>query len=235
MEALKICLTAVLSIIEIFILTKIIGKRQISQLSLFDYINGITIGSIAAEMAFTPLKECWQHGIALAVYGLFGVLFSLLSDKFIFFRRFFVGETLVLMSNGKIYRKNFSKSKLNLNEFLTQCRINGYFSLDELQSVVIEPNGRLSFLPKSDYRPATPNDFSLNPPKALSPFVVISDGNILSRNLKSCGKNEAWLRKQLKENNYPPTDKIFLAMCDEENNLYVYEMNDEDKPGDMYC
>lgn len=234
MEALKICLTAVLSITELFILTKIMGKRQMSQLSLFDYINGITIGSIAAEMAIAPLNQIWKHAIAIAIYGLFAFAFSLLSNKFIVFRRLFVGKSLILMNNGKIFRKNLAKSKLDLNEFLEQCRIGGYFNPYDLQTVIMEANGHLSFLPKSDVRPANPNDFNITPQKETPPVVVISDGNILHENLKTIGKNEIWLRNKLKESNCSPISKIFLAMCDDSNTLYVFDMNNEEKPNDIY-
>lgn len=234
MEALKICLTAVLSIIELFILTKIMGKRQMSQLSLFDYINGITIGSIAAEIAVQPLDEFWKPAIALAIYGLFAVIFSFAANKSIVFRRLFVGRSMILMDNGNIFKKNFSKSKLDINEFLTQCRINGYFNPDDLQTVVMEANGQLSFLPRAKKRPANPEDLNLQPEKEKSPIVIISDGKVLHGNLEGSGKNEIWLREQLKEQNYPPINKIFLALCDDQNKLYVYEMDEEKHDRDIY-
>ena len=234
MEALKTCLTAVLSVIELFILTKFMGKRQISQLSLFDYINGITIGSIAAETAISPLSDCWKPALAAAVYGAFAILFSLLSNKSIAFRRLFVGKAIILMNNGKIYRRSLKKSKLDLNEFLEQCRIGGYFNIDDLQTVIMEANGQLSFLPRADKRPVNPQDIDLKPEKETAPIVLVSDGKILSGNLELCGKNEIWLREQLKKGKYPPPDKIFLALCDE-NRLYVYETNDEEKGRDIFC
>jgi len=234
MEALKICLTAVLSIAELFILTKIMGKRQMSQLSLFDYINGITIGSIAAEMATSPIRESWKPALAVAIYGLFACAFSIATDKSIKFRRLFVGKSLVLMNNGKIYRKNLVKSKLDINEFLEQCRIGGYFNPDDLQTVIMESNGKLSFLPKSDMRPANPKDLGIMPTKELPPVVFISDGKILHQNLRQNGKNEIWLREQLKKDNYPPIEKIFLAICDCNDTLIVYEINNEDKSDDMF-
>ncbi|MCQ2484585.1 MAG: DUF421 domain-containing protein [Clostridia bacterium] len=234
MEALKICLTAVLSITELFILTKIMGKRQMSQLSLFDYINGITIGSIAAEMAISPLNQIWKYAIAIAIYGLFAFAFSLLSNKSIIFRRLFVGKSLILMNNGKIFRKNLAKSKLDLNEFLEQCRIGGYFNPDDLQTVIMEANGHLSFLPKADVRPTNPKDFNITPQKETPPVVVISDGSILHGNLKAIGKNEIWLRNKLKENSCSPVSKIFLAMWDSGDTLYVFDINNEEKPNDIY-
>lgn len=233
MEILKICLTSVLSIAELFFLTKLMGKRQVSQLSLFDYINGITIGSIATEMAFCPLNECWKPAVAIVIYGFFAMLFSILSNKFIGFRRFFVGKAVTLMNNGTLYRENFKKSKLDLNEFLTQCRINGYFNIDDLQTVVMEPNGQLSFLPKSDLRPVNPHDMGIQPPKDSSPVVVISDGEILFENLKACGKNEIWLRKALKDGNFPPIGKIFTAFVNNDE-LSVYEINEERYNNDIY-
>ena len=210
------------------------GKRQMSQLSLFDYINGITIGSIAADMAVKPLNEFWEAAIALAVYGIFAVAFSFAANKSIRFRRAFSGKSLILMDNGNIYRKNFAKAKLDLNEFLTQCRISGYFNPDDLQTVVLEPNGQLSFLPKSYMRPVNPKDLDMMPQKEVSPVVIISDGKILEENLNGIGKNEVWLREQLKSGNYPTIDRIFLAMCDDNNKLFVYEINDMKKSRDIY-
>lgn len=235
MEILKICLTAVLSVAELFILTKIMGKRQMSQLSLFDYINGITIGSVAADMAFSPLKECWKPALAMLVYGIFAIVFSFASNKSVTFRRIFVGKALILMNNGKIYRNNLSKSKLDLNEFLEQCRIGGYYNIDDLQTVIMEANGHLSFLPKADRRPVNPNDVGIAVQKEFSPVAVISDGKILQGNLGICGKNEIWLREQLKKNKYPPVHRIFLAMCDSDGKLTVYEINNEEKIKDIFC
>lgn len=233
MEILKICLTAVLSILEMFIVTKLMGKRQISQLSLFDYVNGITIGSIAADMAFSPIDEFWKPAVAIVVYGIFAVIFSFVSNKSIKFRRFFVGEALILMDNGTIYRKNFQKAKLDLNEFLMQCRMGGYFNIDDLQTVIMEANGQLSFLPKATLRPLNPSDLSLHPQKETPPYVVVSDGKILHENLAACGKNEIWLRKALKEGKFPPIEKIYAAFVDNDQ-ISAYEIDNSEKDNDIF-
>lgn len=235
MTALKICLTALLSIAELFLLTKLMGKRQLSQMSLFDYINGITIGSIAAEMAISPIDEFWIPAIALAVYCIVAVILSVLTNKSIKFRRIFSGKAIILMDNDKIFRGNLSKAKLDVNEFLCQCRLAGYFNIDDLQTVILEENGQLSFLPKSDKRPINNSDLNLSPAKETAPIVFISDGKILHDNLESCGKNEIWLREQLKYGNFPPIEKIFLAVCENDSNkLYVYEMNDNQMSRDVF-
>ncbi len=233
MEFIKICLTAVLSIAELFILTKIMGRRQISQLSFFDYIIGISFGSIAADMAFNEIGEIWKPALAMLIYAIVATLLSLAGNKSIRFRRAFEGEALILLNNDKLYRNNFKKSKIDINEFLTQCRINGYYDPNELQMVIIEANGQMSFLPKSENRPVTPQDIGVHLSKSSAPFVVISDGKILSDNLNGCGKNEIWLREKLKENNEPPISKIFLAMSDGEQ-VIVYEENNTEKTRDIY-
>lgn len=235
MTALKICLTAVLSIIELFFLTKLMGKRQLSQLNLFDYINGITIGSIAAEMAIAPLDEFWIPALALAIYCIIAAILSVLTNKSIKFRRVFSGKAMILMDNDKIFRGNLAKAKMDVNEFLSQCRLAGYFNIDDLQTVILEENGQLSFLPKAEKRPVNNNDLNRTPQKETAPVVFISDGKILQDNLKSCGKNEIWLREQLKEGNFPPIEKIFLAVCENDSNqLYVYEMNDNRMTRDIF-
>ncbi len=233
MEFLKICLSAVLSAAELFILAKIMGKRQISQLSFFDYITGITIGSIAADMAFIEAEEMWKPALAMLIYGLVAALLSYIGNKSVGFRRFFEGEALILLNNNKIYRNNFKRSKIDINEFLTQCRISGYYDPDEIETAIIEPNGQISILPKATKKPATPEDLGVSVQKASAPFVVISDGKILTDNLEGCGKNEIWLREKLKEENHPPVGKIFLAMSDGEK-ITVYKENNDKKTRDIY-
>ena len=114
MEALKIVLTSLLSIAELFILTKLMGKRQISELNFFDYICGITIGSISAEMAIEPLKEFWKPAIAVAVYALVAVGISLITTKSCSARRVLSGKSTVLINNGKIYDKALKKNSTSI-------------------------------------------------------------------------------------------------------------------------
>ena len=153
MEILHTIIVSAGSIIALFILTKLMGYRQMSQLSMFDYINGITIGSIAAEMATSLENDFMQPLLAMIIYAGTAILLSRLSEISVPLRRIIVGKPALLMNKGKLYEKNMKKARLDLGEFLTQCRIAGYFDLSELQSVIMEPNGHMSFLPKADNRP----------------------------------------------------------------------------------
>lgn len=221
MDLLRVALTSIGSIVTLFILTKIMGKRQMSQLSMFDYINGITIGSIAAEMA-TSLEDFAKPLVAMIIYGVFTAVISIATSKSISLRRFITGETLILLDNGKIYEKNFKKSKLDIGEFLTQCRNNGYFNLSNIQTAILESNGKISFLPASGQRPATPCDLNLSPAQEKLLVNVIVDGKILQDNLKFTGNNEKWLQTQLHAQGISQISDVFLGTCDEENNLSLY-------------
>ena len=137
MNILKVLLTSVGSVIALFIMTKIIGNKQVSQLNLFDYINGITIGSIAAELAITPEADFYQPLIALIVYTIVTYLINVCSSKSLKLRRFLEGKSIILMSNNKLYKENFKKANLDINEFLTQCRVLGYYNISDINTAII--------------------------------------------------------------------------------------------------
>ncbi len=133
MDFFKVLLTSVGSVAALFIMTKIIGNKQINQLNLFDYINGITIGSIGAELAITPEKEFYQPLTALVIYTLATFSINLISMKSIKCRRFLEGKSRYLMKDGKLYNENIKKANLDLNEFLTQCRVMGFYDLSDIK------------------------------------------------------------------------------------------------------
>lgn len=222
MELLKICLSSFISLISLFIFMKILGNRQMSQLSMFDYVNGITIGSIAAEMATSLEDDFIKPLVAMLVYTILMYLMSLVCSKSIKARKIINGESYLLYQNGRLIEKNFKKSKLDINEFLTQCRINGYFNLADLDTAILETNGNVSFIPASTKRPVVPEDLELSPVQEKPVFNVIIDGQIVYDNLKATGNDINWLHQNLKSQKENDISKIFLATCDTNNNLSVY-------------
>ena len=222
MDIIRVILTALLSVAALFIITKIMGHKQVAQLDFFDYVCGITIGSIGAELA-TELEAPEKPLIALAVYGVVSIILNLIAHKIPRTRKFINGTPSILMNNGKLYRKNLKKSKLDLSEFMLLCREQGYFDLEEIQIAVFEHNGKLSILPKAAHRPATPDDLGI-PAKATHIGVeVIMEGRVMGENLKRMGLNKAWLKKQLKAQGYKNVKEIFLGIYrQEENKLTLY-------------
>lgn len=161
-----LCLTTLGSFTAIFLAAKFIGHKQIAQLDFFDYITGITIGSIAAEMA-TELEQPWKPLTAIAIYAGVTFLLSVVTNKFPRTRRYLYGSSTILMDQGKLYRENLKKAKLDLEEFLVMCRQQGYFDLTSIQTAIFEFNGRLTILPVSTQRPVTPSDMELSPEQEL--------------------------------------------------------------------
>ena len=222
MELIKIILTALLSVAALFVITKIMGHKQVAQLDFFDYVSGITIGSIGAELA-TELESPEYPLIALGVYGAVSVLFNLLAHKLPRTRKYINGTPTILLSGGKLYRANLKKAKLDLSEFLLLCREQGYFDLDEIAAAVFEHNGKLSILPKAASRPATPEDLGISVKATHIGVEVIMDGRVMGENLLRVGRDENWLKKQIGEQGYREPKEILLGIYrPEEERLTLY-------------
>ncbi len=227
MDVLKLVLTSLSSVIALFLLTRLIGRRQMSQLSLFDYVVGITIGSIAAEMATDLEGDVWPSFLAMVVYTAVTIGISYLNNKSKKLRCFFLGKPLILYDSGTLYYQNLKKAKMDLSEFLIACRNSGYFDLSELSMAVIEANGRVSFLPLEQKRPVRPDDMQLKPAQKRAPVPVIMDGVVMEQSLKSTGNNLDWLAKQMKMQGFTQAEDILLALADADNQLMIYEKNED--------
>lgn len=223
MELVTVLLASLLSIIIMFIISRLIGYREISQCSLYDYINSITLGSIAAQLATSTDNITILHNvIAMAVYGAFTFCVAIASNKSKKFRGFFAGHPVILMKNGKLYKNNFKKTRLDLDEFQCLCREQGYFDISKIETAIMEPTGKLSILPKSSDRPLTPCDMNLSPSQEYLCANIIMDGVILHENLKLSGKDMNWLEKQLHSMNIGNIKDIFLATCDSNGKMSVF-------------
>ena len=229
-EVLDVIFRALLSLIVLFLVTKLLGKKQVSQLSLFDYVIGISIGNFAAEMT-TDLELSYVNGIvAVLVFGLVAFMVSYLTMKSIVLRRFFIGTPTVLIQNGKILVNNLKKCKLDINDLLEQCRVDGYFDISQIEYALMEANGRLSILPKGEFLPVTIGDMKLKKEKQDLCANVIIDGKIMNNNLTAMNKDKKWLDKELKVKGYDDISNVLLATVDNQEKLNVYERNENDKP-----
>ena len=226
MDIFKLLLTAGLSVVALFVITKIMGHKQVAQLDFFDYVSGITIGSIGAELA-TELEAPEKPLIALCVWGGASLVLNLIAHKIPKTRKYINGTPTILMNEGKLYRKNLKKAKLDLSEFLLLCREQGYFDLDEIQLAVFEHNGKLSILPKAANRPATPEDLKITAKATHIGVEVIMDGRVMGENLSRMGRDENWLGKQLKLQGHTDAKEIFLGIYrPEEDKLTLYKNED---------
>lgn len=221
-DIIKVILTSLFSIAALFLLTKLIGRRQISQMSMFDYVNGITIGSIAAEMATDLELDVWLPLIAMVVYALVTVALTILSDKSISARKFIAGRAEILLHNDKLIRSAFKRTRIDINEFLTQCRTEGYFDISQLAVAIAEPNGRISFLPKAQYRPLSASDTDAKVSREDMVQNVILDGKIMPAALRESNVSEKWLLGELAAKGFKSPGEVFLATVDIDGVLRAY-------------
>ncbi len=228
MDIVKVVLTSLLSIVSIFVLTKLIGQRQVSQMTIFDYINGITVGSVAAELA-TEIEDPIKPLISMLIFGVFGVAVNLMISKCPRVRRFINGDPIIIFEDGHFYRDNMRRAKLDIGDFLSQCRIAGIFDLSQLTSAVLEQNGAISFLISSKNRPATPSDLSVSVKKEELFRDLISDGQILRENLSRAGVDEAWVKKQLHLLGIRRVSDVFLARTTTSGEFQAFTQKDSKK------
>ena len=159
MFILRVFLTSILSVIVLFLLTKLIGFRQVSEMSMLDYVNSITIGSIAADLAISEEKNTVISLVAMAVFGFSTFFLSLITNKSIKIRKLVESSPIVIMEGGKLYFESLKKAHMDLSEFLENCRISGYFDISSLHTVILEANGKMSFIPKTSEKPITIGDY----------------------------------------------------------------------------
>lgn len=222
MDYFNTFLSALFAVVVLFIIAKILGYRQVSELSIFDYVNSISIGSIAAEMATSEGKDVFLCFIGLVVFALFTWISSILTDHSIKLRRFITGKPIILMEHGKIYDENFTKAKIDINEFTSGCRAQGYFDISKLDTVILEPNGRFSIMPLSKTKPATPSDLNLSVTQEEIPACVIIQGKVVQEALNALNMTEQTLKNKLSKAGFKSEDRIYLALMDKSGNITAF-------------
>lgn len=223
-EILDVILRCLVSLVTLFLVTKMLGKKQISELSIFDYVIGISIGNFAAEMSIN-LESEYIHGIvAVVVFGLVAYLVSILTMKSLTLRRFFMGDPTMLIQDGKIVYKGLKKARCDINDLLEECRINGYFDVSEIDYAIMEANGNLSFKLKPEYEVPQNKDLKIKKQRTGLCANLIIDGHIIQKSLDEMQKDVKWLKHELKVRGVKQED-IALATLDLNERLEIYEKN----------
>lgn len=217
-------LAPIVSLIVLFVLTKMMGYRQVAQLSMYDYIIGITFGSIAADFIMEGFSGFLRAVIGMSIYTIFTILLSYITRKSTRSRRLIDGQAVVLYENDCLYNKELDKAKMDIDEFLMDCRIAGYFNLHELDTIILETNGRLSFFPKEKNRPAQVGDLGVKVQDVKPPSVLVKEGEIHQDNLKKINKDTTWLENTIKNANLS-LDEIVLMYQEENSNIQILSQN----------
>ena len=219
-----------LSFVVLLILTRMLGKQQVSQLTFYEYLNGITFGSIAANMATIEAKKIPDHLIGLITYGLLTLAVSWLAVKNRRFRKAVAGEPVIVIQDGHILESNMRKMHLDLDELTTLLRSEGVFDYKELELAVVEQSGELSILKKPEYQEVTLGDLKLKGESKGLAVEVIVDGQIIYENLRQMGLDGRWLMNKLKKHNITHVNDVCFATVNKQHQ-FQYDLYRDDFPG----
>lgn len=223
---LLIFVQAAVSFVILLILTHLIGKQQVSQLTYYEYINGITFGSIAANMATDSFDKFGDHLVGLLTYGVLTFLAALVALKSRKMRKLINGEPVVVIQDGKILENNLRKMKLNLDEFTMLLRLKDIFDFTQVKLAIIEPSGGLSVIKKSEYENVERRDLKLKLEGTALAVEVVQEGKISVNNLNRLGLDEKWLRAQLKMRQIVDVAEVEYAVVTDNKRLLVDLKND---------
>lgn len=222
MEFLNIVILGLVSFFVLFLLSRLMGYRAISELSFFDYVVGITIGSVAAEMSTNIDIEWWKGITAMAIYAVLDIAFSFISQKSIAGRQIISGAPIVLMYKGKIYKKNLRKARIELNDLLTSARQAGYFNIADVNYAIMETTGKISFMPVPLKRPLNPKDFNFAPENEGLTVNVIMDGRIMEDDLADAKIDKKDLIRRVRQQD-KDVKNIFLGVIDSNGVLTLFD------------
>ncbi|MCY9669567.1 DUF421 domain-containing protein [Paenibacillus alginolyticus] len=227
-EWLEIALRTLLAVVVLFLMTKLLGKRQVSQLSLFEYITGITIGSLAAYVSL-DLDTNWYLGlVSIAVWVGVSLVMEFLQLKSKTARDFLDSKAAVLIKDGKIMEDNLKKERLTTDELMEQLRKKSVFKAADVEFAVIEPSGDINVLLTKENQPLTPKHLGIKVAPEQEPQAVIMDGEIMDEPLATIGLNREWLDTELEKLGVA-IENVFLGQVDSYGQLYVDLFDDQIK------
>ena len=220
-EGLIVLVRGIIGFFTLLILTRVLGKQQISQLTLFDYVIGITIGSTASSLTTDLTSRAWPHWVGLFTWTSLCLILQLITLKSKTAEKYLDGEPTIIITNGKILEKSMKKFRYTIGDLLEQLRDKGIFDLEEVAYAVLEKDGQLSILKKPECNPVTPKDLKLKTSAASIDVEIIYDGSVLQENLISVNRNERWLMTKLKKQGVNDANEVFLATYNPSSGLHV--------------
>lgn len=211
--------TIILYFIVVFTM-RIMGKRQIGELQPFELVIAIMV----SELASMPMQDTripLSHGIIpIITLLLLQALISVAELKSEFARALFSGKPSIIIRKGTIDIKQLKNNRLNINDLLEELRLQSYYNVEDIEYAILETNGQISIIPKTEHQPATRKDMNLKTKQDILPVTLILDGKINSHNLQVISKDKKWLYSQLKKNNITSPDNVFIALRDSQGKFF---------------
>ncbi|ALS21241.1 MULTISPECIES: DUF421 domain-containing protein [Paenibacillus] len=204
----------------LFLITRILGKKQISQLTYFEYILGIALGELIGFMSI-DLESPFMYGVmGLLVWFSIPYILEILALKSNLLRKWFDGTGTVMIKDGKIMEDNLKKERYTADELLEQLRIKGVFNVADAEFAVLEPSGDLSVLLKQEQQPLTPQHLGIRVAPQRESQTVIIDGKIRDEPLATAGLSREWLQTELEKIGVT-LENVFVGQVDSYGQLYV--------------
>lgn len=228
-EGLVVFVRSIIGFFTLLIFAKILGKQQISQLAFFDYVLGITIGSIAASLTTDLSSRAWPHWVGLFSWALLGYLMEYITMKWRYAAKYIEGEPTIIIMNGKIMESAMRKMRYTATDIMELLRIKSVFDLAQVDFAIIEPNGQLSVLKKPEYEPLTAKDMNISKASTGISTELIYDGILIVENLRQLNKDKNWILRQLKKQGIKDISEVFLATLTPSGSLYVDKYEDHIK------
>ncbi len=210
-------LRGVISFVTLLILARALGKQQLSQLSFFEYITGITIGSLAASLTVDLNSRAWLPWVGLVTWAGLTLATQLLALRSRNVASFLAGEPVVIIHHGRILEDNMRRNRYRFEELFMQLRMQGIFDLSEVEFAVLETTGQLSVMRRS----ADPFGHRPN-----LPVTVVQEGKILHDKLAESGRDEDWLQESLRRKGVRALSDITVAVIEPKGDLYVDTYDD---------
>ncbi|UED80482.1 MULTISPECIES: DUF421 domain-containing protein [unclassified Lysinibacillus] len=213
---------ASLSFFALLIVTRLLGKKQLGQLTFFHYTTGITFGSIASEIAAQSETPFLEGLIALIWWSVLTYLMTVVTIKSKKARVLIDDKPTILIQNGLILESGLKKNRLHMDELTMMLREQSVFSVQDVQYALLETTGNLSILLKPTEQPSTKQDIKadVTPPTYL-PTEVISDGQLIKENIVELELTEDWVMKKLKKQNVQSYEDVYFAQVQTNGSLYI--------------
>ncbi|MGA5692704.1 YetF domain-containing protein [Cytobacillus pseudoceanisediminis] len=221
-------LRVTISFLVLFLLARLMGRKEIGQMTFFNWASAIGIGSIAGNLAVNESTLIKDGVISLIVWTLFTILMDMLDLKSKQGRTVTTGEPLIVIKAGRIMERALKISRVDLDELQALLRQKDIFSLNDVDYAILETNGDLSVLKKESQQPVTKNDLNImSPNKDLIPLPteVIADGKVNSKNLSKLKLDNNWLDRELQKAKIYSAEDVFFAQVQQDGTLYIDRKN----------
>lgn len=223
---IQVVVQTVITFFVLLTLTRFLGKKQLSHLTFFNYVTGITIGSIAANMVILKTTVFTKFLVSLIVWCALTTLISYIALKSGKARTFLDGQPTIVIKKGKIDRKALANTKINIDDLTMMIRQYQIFSITEIDYAILEPNGMLSILKKPEFQGTQKIDLKISPsPPIFIPIEVITDGKLLTQNLLEVGKSKEWLDNELKKENIQSIEEVFYAEIQPNGKIFIQKFD----------